>query len=188
MKIFTNILKYCAITISIVFVVLFAVSSFYSFLTHNSEKPKIKTSVKEEEFFSKLKEDCLCEVKFLHDHRVSKNSTSQIEKSGDYSFLISLTNYENYKKYILIGNKNYKNLSNRDSWCQKDTIFQKNKVKEIVDGFLEVSEYAFLYDKINIRFAIYENVGEEEELTQNKCDKYFEYNIKGDNIKYTEFN
>ena len=80
----------------------------------------------------------------MHDHRVSKNSTSQIEKSGDYSFLISLTNYENYKKYILIGNKNYKNLSNRDSWCQKDTIFQKNKVKEIVDGFLEVSEYAFL--------------------------------------------
>lgn len=164
-----------------------AVSSFYSFLTHNSEKSKINISAKEKEFFNKLKAECLCEVEFLHDYTLSKD-TIQMEKSGDYSFLISLTNYENYNKYILIGNKNYKKLSNKDSWCLRDSVFLKSKAKEIVDGFLEVSEYAKFYENVKIRFAIYENVGEEEELTQNKCDKYFEYNIKGDKITYTDLN
>src|SRR5690554_208454 len=121
MKIFKKILKYSLITISIIFVMVVAVSSFYSFLTHNSEKSKINISAKEKEFFNKLKAECLCEVKFLHDYTLSKD-TIQMEKSGDYSFLISLTNYENYNKYILIGNKNYKKLSNKDSWCLRDSV------------------------------------------------------------------
>lgn len=137
----------------------------YSALTHNAFQKKVKITEKEKEFVRKIQEECDCKLLYGYEELVEDPDSFSL----DNRLYIELRSYNEY-----------------NNWCMRDSIFIKQKAIMLIKDFISVSEYTHLFRDITLVFNVYKNIGTDEILIQNICEKRIEYNIERNEIKYME--
>ncbi|WP_410879410.1 hypothetical protein [Myroides sp. DW712] len=137
----------------------------YSALTHNAFRKRVKILEKEKVFIQKIEEECDCKLLYGYEELVEDPDFFSL----DNKFYMELRSY-----------------NEDDNWCRRDSTFIKQKAIMLIKDFISVSEYTHLFKDITLVFNVYKNIGTDEILIQNVCEKRLEYNIERNEIKYVE--
>lgn len=149
----------------IVILLFFSYTWIYSALTHNAFREKVEISEKEKDFIKKIQNECNCELRYEY----KKESELDQNFNRDKNLVLELRSYNEY-----------------NNWCKQDSTFVKEKAFMMIKDFIYVSDHSHLYENILLLFTVYKDIGTEEELIQNICEKRIEYNIQKEEMKYTE--